>query len=118
MIKLVVKNTYVPGKMFTYMPGTEVFVGELLANPAHIPDNFVTISGDGFIPYRIIKKSDIVQIDDTQVEFEDVTPSSQVRLVQGSKGNIYTVTNSAGKWSCTCPGFGFRRECKHIRSVQ
>ena len=35
--------------------------------------------------------------------------------VQGSKGNTYTVRFD-GRWSCTCPGFNFRRECKHINA--
>jgi hypothetical protein len=31
----------------------------------------------------------------------------------------YTVTlNVDGKYSCTCKGFAFRRECKHVKSIQ
>jgi len=38
--------------------------------------------------------------------------------VKGSKGNTYIVKrNSSGHWSCTCPGFGYRRRCKHVTSV-
>jgi len=38
--------------------------------------------------------------------------------VTGSKGDAYKVTfgSTAGKWSCTCPGFGWRQKCKHIES--
>jgi hypothetical protein len=37
--------------------------------------------------------------------------------VQGSKGNIYKVTFEEGtRWSCTCPGFNWRRTCKHIEA--
>jgi len=32
--------------------------------------------------------------------------------VVGSKGKSYTVRFD-GRWSCTCAGFKFRRECKH-----
>ena len=34
--------------------------------------------------------------------------------VKGSKGNAYTVKLSKGAYSCSCPGFGFRRKCRHI----
>jgi len=37
--------------------------------------------------------------------------------VSGSKGNSYTVTEEHGLWTCTCTGFKFHGECKHIRSV-
>ena len=35
--------------------------------------------------------------------------------VEGSKGNTYKVRRSAqGVWSCTCAGYGWRGNCKHI----
>ena len=35
--------------------------------------------------------------------------------VPGSKGAIYTVTDDAGAWSCTCPASKWQKgECKHI----
>ena len=37
--------------------------------------------------------------------------------VKGSRGNTYTVTLSSGSYSCTCPGFGFRRRCRHIKEI-
>jgi hypothetical protein len=36
--------------------------------------------------------------------------------VQGSKGNTYTVSDNGGTWTCTCPGFGWRRKCKHVEA--
>ena len=38
--------------------------------------------------------------------------------VKGSKGNIYTVKLSQGAYSCTCPGYGFRRKCRHITEIK
>jgi len=38
--------------------------------------------------------------------------------VEGSKGNKYTVTARDDQWSCTCPGFGWRRRCKHIETTK
>ena len=35
--------------------------------------------------------------------------------VAGSRNNIYTVTDDAGVWSCTCPASKWQAgECKHI----
>ena len=35
--------------------------------------------------------------------------------VSNSKGtDSYEVTYINGSWSCTCPGYGFRRKCRHI----
>ncbi len=45
---------------------------------------------------------------------EPAKPQGQVWTVAGSKGNKYFVNLSAGQWSCTCPGFGFRGKCRHI----
>jgi len=38
--------------------------------------------------------------------------------VQGSKGNKYAVRLSKGVWSCSCPGYSFRRKCRHIEGLK
>ena len=38
--------------------------------------------------------------------------------VTGSKGDTYTVRSLDGQWSCSCPGFGFRRKCRHITEIK
>lgn len=38
--------------------------------------------------------------------------------VPGSKGNMYYVTKSEGKYSCTCTGFTYHGTCKHIKQVE
>lgn len=49
-----------------------------------------------------------------------VTPPSpapvtrEVHKVKGSSGKMYLVERHPnGKWSCTCPGYQYRRFCKH-----
>ena len=44
-------------------------------------------------------------------------PEGRVWQVPGSKGDVYKVTEVRGEWSCTCSGFRFRGDCKHIKSV-
>ena len=44
-------------------------------------------------------------------------PEGKVYEVKGSKGDIYKVTDVNGNLSCTCSGFKFRGDCKHVKSV-
>jgi len=37
--------------------------------------------------------------------------------MQGSKGNSYEVKLHDKGFDCTCPGFTFRGECKHVKEV-
>lgn len=37
--------------------------------------------------------------------------------VQGSRGDSYTVTEESGTWACTCAGFKFRGDCKHVKEL-
>ena len=44
---------------------------------------------------------------------------NKVWKVANSKGNgYYAVTQQNGSWSCTCPGYGFRRACRHIEETK
>ena len=45
---------------------------------------------------------------------EEERPQGQTWSVRGSKGDIYTVSLSDGRWACTCQGYLFRSHCKHI----
>jgi hypothetical protein len=48
-------------------------------------------------------------------EDEPVETVGRQYQVPGSKGAIYTVTDDAGVWSCTCPASKWQAgECKHI----
>lgn len=38
--------------------------------------------------------------------------------VKGSKGDIYIVERSENGLSCTCAGFKFRGQCKHIKDFE
>lgn len=45
----------------------------------------------------------------------DLAEEDQVKIwtVEGSRGNTYTITQRGQRKSCTCPGFQFRRHCRH-----
>jgi hypothetical protein len=52
-----------------------------------------------------------------QVDVEAEVPEGRVIEVQGSRGDVYQVTELGGKYSCTCSGFKFRGNCRHIQGV-
>ena len=68
-------------------------------------------------PVRVIDKSRIVEVSGAKVEYTPVKSARETIVVQGSKGNTYVVTKENGKATCTCPGFGFRKTCKHVQEV-
>lgn len=69
-------------------------------------------------PVRVIDRNMIVKSEPQKLfildEFFGVT---ERRKVEGSKGNTYELTKTNGKWSCTCPGFEYRKDCKHVRAA-
>ena len=69
-------------------------------------------------PVRVIDKSRIVEVMGAKVDYVPVKSSRETITVQGSKGNTYIVTKENGKATCTCPGFGFRKTCKHVQEVK
>lgn len=62
-------------------------------------------------PIKGFDKSKRKFIELTDNPFE-VTLSSTLREVKGSKGNTYFVNDD--EHTCTCPGFTFRGKCKHV----
>ena len=119
MIELIARNYPLSiGEIFYYEPSIIKYTCEILPNPKHISNDYIVISGNGFIPYRVIAKKDIVSINGKPAEYIAPTVIDRSWLICGSRGQHYTVKKTDYQWSCTCPGFSFRRECKHITSLQ
>jgi hypothetical protein len=47
----------------------------------------------------------------------DDQPLGRTWKIQGSKGDVYTVTDDSGTLTCSCSGFKFRGACKHIGQI-
>jgi|TARA_R110000868_G_scaffold9000_10_gene45712 hypothetical protein len=62
------------------------------------------------IPRKGFSKSKRTFVKLGQYEDADVKLSATAVIVHGSKGQEYIVDNG----TCTCPGFKFRRSCKHV----
>ena len=44
-------------------------------------------------------------------------PTIKTYKVPGSSGRMYTITTSENSINCSCPGFTFRRSCKHTKKT-
>jgi len=106
----VVKRTYaVKGGLIP--PFTMEHLGERYIMPGwyKMKQNEETpnIEDIAFYPYKA-KLPNIPNID-----------SNKVYKVKSSKGNAYyeVKMNASGSLECSCPGYGFRRKCRHIDYV-
>ena len=53
------------------------------------------------------------------VEEEVSETRGKEHKILGSRGNVYTVTDDAGSWSCTCPASKWQKgDCKHIIALK
>ena len=87
------------------------------------PPDFVRIVTDFDSPVRI-REIPLSRV--TNVEYADgrtarqqaVKDDTQVWTVDGSRGSRYNVIRNKSTWTCTCPGFQFRKSCRHIKECQ
>lgn len=87
------------------------------------PPNYVRIVTDFDSPVRV-REIPLYRV--INIEYNDGRIASKQTLkddtrtwtVEGSKGSKYVVVCSKNSWSCTCPGFQFRKSCKHITQLQ
>ena len=68
-------------------------------------------------PVRVLSRANIVEVMGAKVDYTPVKSSRETITVQGSKGNTYIVTKENGKVSCSCPGYSYRKSCRHIDEV-
>jgi len=94
-----------------------------------IPPYTMKIGSDKYIMpgwYKLDKDEDMPNIED--IAFYPYKPSKRP-LPEGSIGKVYKVLSSkgdkdyqvnynvTGSLECSCPGYGFRRRCRHIDYV-
>lgn len=70
-------------------------------------------------PIQIDVRGRKFRLNDVQfdISIKDELPAGRVWTVKGSKGDEYKVTELNGSYSCTCSGFQFRSDCRHIKQV-
>jgi hypothetical protein len=64
-----------------------------------------------------VKLYEAMTIPDKPVK--DNLPKSQWRVKSSTEDKIYTVRRyGSGIWTCTCKGFYYRSECKHVNKCK
>jgi hypothetical protein len=99
-------------------------MGKVVPLPAEAEaDAFaVWVEGD-MVPLRVVLLRDVHSINGERVRSVGAPkplPKAEVTrtfLVTGSKGDKYEVETVNGNWTCTCKGFGFRHQCRHINEA-
>lgn len=121
-VTIKVKNILWP-KRDNFAPGVvtneyDIYTGTVMREKWFDSNEVGISTGNKVFAFRRINLDRIVEINGVKVEFAKPVQSKRVEItVQGSKGNTYIVTSENGKKTCTCPGFGFRRTCKHLELV-
>lgn len=86
------------------------YTGTIVKEKWHKDTKIGITTGNPRFPVRVIELSDIEGFGTEKLPQSQTT---KTWIVSGSKGNTYTVTESNGVKSCTCPGFVYRGNCKH-----
>lgn len=101
-------------------PKEIVYEGDIAPLPKWAATGSVALTtGNPNFPIRIIDQSLIISVDgnDVVVEKSKVLPDIRTVTITGSKGDKYIVTITPQGKSCTCSGFSFRRNCRHLNEA-
>jgi hypothetical protein len=113
-------NSYVIGHQG---PVAQTVTGVVDQATKFTPPNFIRLitDFDSPVPIREIPLSRITNLEYTDgrtAERQTVQSDTRTWIVDGSKGARYTVIQSQNKWTCSCPGFQFRKSCRHIAEIK
>ena len=98
---------------YMHIPEFNEYEGDSVDVPKWaVPGTVCLTTGNPSFPVRMIHPDNIVSVDEIAYE-PKMQDEPRVVTVTGSKGGTYQVTITKHGRSCTCPGYGFRRSCKH-----
>ena len=85
--------------------------------PEYLPSqNRINLRGRKFLEIKHNQWG--FDLDITVAEEPGQHPKGQTWPVTGSKGDTYLVSLERDRWSCTCPGHGFRGRCRHVDALR
>jgi hypothetical protein len=53
-----------------------------------------------------------------ETRLQEEEPEGRFWVVKGSKGDEYKITELNGNLACTCSGFRFRGQCRHVENIR
>lgn len=79
---------------------------------------FMITSDDPRMGFRVIDIKNVTDISNGAPS-DGTDTGVQTVNIKGSKGNKYLVTLQDGRAvSCTCPGYSFRKTCRHLKEAE
>lgn len=93
------------------------YEGTVLNPYKWLNDRQFCLTGDETWPIRVISMDFVEDIQLLSGNLKTIETEAKVWTIEGSKGNKYVVTRNSAKWNCTCPGFSFRKTCKHVSEL-
>mgnify|MGYP001253639811 CR=1 FL=1 len=109
------------GPLAHLCPPTYEITGKVAVKPHWLtdPDRFALVVPHSPVPLRVIDRRSVLAVNGASLEAAREVSDVDTYEVPGSKpGSKYTVTRDGKSWSCTCVGFGFRKDCKHIHQAK
>lgn len=101
---------------YVHVPEFNVYEGQLLAPQRGDPaGTFRMTSGDPSYPVRLIDVDRVVGMEDHAPSLKNET---ETWTVVGSRGSKYNVTRTGKSFECSCAGFGYRRQCRHVNELR
>lgn len=113
VIKVKIKDSFGP-RMIPPYPDNRVYEGKVVKSYPWLSDRQFCMTGDDNWPVRVININSVIDLNVISGSVKKINTEIKSFEVMGSKGNKYIVTSNSKGWTCTCPGFQFRRQCKHI----
>lgn len=123
LITIKVKNPVWPMRnayaSYVQIPEFNTYTGRVVLDHGAVRSGQIGLTNDDpEFNLRVIDIERIVSLGNEEIAVVDSKPKSESWTVQGSKGQTYIVTLDHGKFECTCPGFQFRRACKHVDTIK
>ena len=116
-VRVRVRNPFA-ARQIPPQPEITEYAGRVLDPYRWLTDREFCMTGDDAWPIRVMNLSLIEDIKFVSGTGQVIDTSTQSWQVSGSRGNTYTVNRTRSSWTCTCPGFQFRKSCRHISELR
>tara|TARA_R100000951_G_scaffold112966_1_gene114173 strand:- start:1016 stop:1399 length:384 start_codon:yes stop_codon:yes gene_type:complete len=91
--------------------------GQVVSLPWLKPDQFAVKNPNIPQGVSVISLERVVALKSNKATIK-LDSSHKEWTVTGSKGDQYLVIRQQGKYNCSCPGFQFRKNCRHVKEIE
>jgi len=91
--------------------------GEVISVSWLAPNQFAVTNPNHPNKFSVISLNNVVSLQSNKATIK-LASDYKEWTVQGSKGNTYLVIRKENKYTCSCPGFTFRKNCRHMAEVR